>query len=212
MTTLDPTLLLLLIASLFVLVFGGLGYIRREGLSIQFALEAMALTALLVGGSWLLGIQLNPFLFLLLLYLITMRSRLTVDLANLLVRRGQYDLAFRLYNLGLAWWPDDSAKLIVLANRGAAELRSGQIDTAIETIEAILTTEKRPRLGLKYEAASRYNLGYAYEQKGEDAKSVAQYNEAIDLLPGSVYAQAAQAALRRRKQKGSVDRTGAPNA
>jgi hypothetical protein len=50
MLTLDPYLLLLLIACLFILVFGGLGYIRREGLSSQFALEAVGLTALLVGA------------------------------------------------------------------------------------------------------------------------------------------------------------------
>jgi len=47
------------------------------------------------------------------------------------------------------------------------------------------------------------NLGYAYEKKGEDAKAVAQYNETIELLPGSLYAKAAQSALNRRKQKGS---------
>ena len=120
----DPTLLLLLVASLFVLVFGGLGLIRREGLSLQFALEAIGLTILLVGGSWLLRISLDPFLFLAILYLVTMRSRLTVELANILARRGSYDPAFRLYNLSLAWWPDDSARLIVLANQGAAGLHA----------------------------------------------------------------------------------------
>jgi tetratricopeptide (TPR) repeat protein len=198
---LDPTFLLLLVACLFVLVFGGLGFIRREGLSVQFALEAVALTVLLVGGTWLLTIQLNPFLFLALLYLITMRSRLTVDVANFLVRRGQHDLAFRLYRLSLSWWPDAPSRLIVLTNRGAAEIRSGQVDTAIKTLEGVLEMERRARLGLKYEAACHYNLGYAYEKKGQDAKAVSQYNEAIDVLPGSLYAEAAQAALKRRKKK-----------
>jgi tetratricopeptide (TPR) repeat protein len=63
--------------------------------------------------------------------------------------------------------------------------------------------EKRPRLGLKYEAACHYNLGYAYEKQGQDAKAVSQYNEAIDVLPGSLYAKAAQVALERRKKKDS---------
>jgi tetratricopeptide (TPR) repeat protein len=205
MLNLDPTLLLLLIASLFILVFGGLGFLRREGLSIQFALEAVGLTVLLVGGSWLLDIELSPFLFLALLYLITMRSRLTVDVANFLVRRDQPKLAFPLYRLSLAWWPDAPSRLIVLTNRGAAQVYTGQIDAAIETLEGVLEMEQRPRLGLKYEAACHYNLGYAYEKKGEDAKAIAQYNETIDVLPGSVYAQAAQAALKRRKNASSAD-------
>lgn len=195
--------MLLLISCLFVLVFGGLGWTRREGLSLQFALEALGLTILLVGGSWLLGIPLNPFLFLALLYLITMRSRLMVDLANFLAKRRQRDVAFRLYRLSLAWWPDTASRLIVLTNMGAAELHGGQFDAAIQTLEAALAMETRARLGLKYEAACHYNLGYAYEKRGEDAKAVSQYNEAIDVFPGSVYARAAQAALERRKRKDS---------
>jgi tetratricopeptide (TPR) repeat protein len=196
-------LLLLLVACLFVLVFGALGYFRREGLSVQFALEAAALTLLLVGGSWLLRFDLNPFLFLGLLYLVTMRSRLAVDGANLLVGRKKYDLAFKIYRLCLAWWPDDASRLIVLTNRGAAEIRSGQVDIAIKTLESVLEMDKRPRLGLKYEAACHYNLGYAYEKEGQDAKAISQYNEAIDALPGSLYAKAAQVALERRKKKDS---------
>lgn len=205
MVNLDPTLLLLLVGSLFVLVFGGIGYLRREGLSVQFALEAIGLTVVMVGGAWLLNVQLNPFLFLMVLYLVTMRSRLTVDVANFLARRGNRDLALRLYRLSLAWWPDAASRLIVLTNKGAAELYSGQVDDAIQTLESVLVIEERPRLGIKYEAACHYNLGYAYERKGEDAKAVVQYNETIDLLPGSVYGQAAEAALKRRQKGGSGD-------
>jgi tetratricopeptide (TPR) repeat protein len=205
MVNLDPNLLLLLIGCLFILLFGGLSFIRREGLSAQFALEAAVLTALLVGGSWLTRIQLSPFLFLILLYLVTMRSRLTVDVANVLAERDKYDLAFRLYRLGLAWWPDASSRLIVLTNRGVAELRSGQVEEAIATLRSVLEVEERPHLGLKYEAACQYSLGLAYEKRGESAKAVQQYNEAIDTLPGSTYAQAAQAALKRRKKEQSED-------
>jgi tetratricopeptide (TPR) repeat protein len=203
MLNLDPTLLLLLVSCLFILVFGGLGYLRREGLSIQFPLEAIGLTILLIGGAWIIGVQLSPFLLLIILYLVTMRSRLTVDVANMLARRKRNDLAFKLYKLSLAWWPDPASRLIVLTNRGAAELYSGQIDSAIQTFEEVLQIKERPRLGLKYEAACHYNLGYAYEQKGEDSKAVTQYNETIDLLPGSLYAKAAQGALKRRNQKSS---------
>ncbi len=201
MITVDPYLLLILIGCLYILVFGGLGLVRREGLSIHFALESVGLSVLLIGGSWLLGTPINPFLFLILLYTVTMRSRLLVDVANLLAGRGNYDLAFRLYRLGLAWWPDASSRLIVLTNQGAAQLRSGQAEAAIQTLEDVLADEQRPHLGFKYEAACRYNLGLAYEQTGEPAKASQQYNQVVDLLPGSPYATAAQAALKRRKKQ-----------
>ncbi|MGD8397860.1 MAG: tetratricopeptide repeat protein [Anaerolineae bacterium] len=201
MIAIDPYLLLLLVACLYALVFGGLGLLRREGLSIQFPLEVAALTALSVGGSWLLGSPLSPFVFLLILYIVTMRSRLVVDLANLLASRERYELAYRLYRLGLAWWPDATSRLIVLMNLGAAYLRSGQVDTAIETLQGVLEGDSRLQLGLKYEAACHYNLGYAYERKGNECQAVGEYNQAIDVMPGSVYAQAAEAALKRRKDR-----------
>jgi len=154
-----------------------------------------------VGGSWVLGSPMNPFLYLVLLYVVTMRSRLVVDIANMLAKRGNHDLAFRLYDLGLAWWPDAASRLIVLVNRGAAQILRGQLEAAIAIFESVLETENRPRLGTKYEAACRYNLGYAYEKSGKKAQAVVQYNETIDVLPGSVYAKGAQAALNRRKEE-----------
>ena len=205
MLTIDPYLLLLLVACLFALTFGGLGFIRREGLSLQFALETAGLTAILVGGSWLVGTPMNPFLFLVLLYLVTMRSRWTVEVANLLAKRRNYGLAFRLYDLSLAMRPDAATRLIVLANKGAAQVHSGQIEEAIATLETVLETDRGQRLGLKYEAACRYNLAYAYELNGQEARATIEYNEAIEVLPGSVYAQAAQAAMKRRKKKESSD-------
>jgi tetratricopeptide (TPR) repeat protein len=201
--TFDPYLLLLLIACLFTLVFGGLSYLRREGLSVQFAVEAAGLTVLLVGGSFLVRQPLSPFVFLIVLYIVTMRSRLLVDLGNLVAKRGNYDGAFGLYRLALAVKPDEASRLIALVNRGAAELHSGDLDSAIMTLEAALEGEKRPRLGIKYEAACRYNLGYAFERKGEEARAVDQYNQVIELLPGSLYAQASQSALKRRQRRSS---------
>jgi tetratricopeptide (TPR) repeat protein len=201
MIAIDPYVLLVLIACLYTLLFGGMALMRREGLSVQFVFEVAILTVLLVGGAWLLGLNLSPFLFLIVLYLVTMRSRLVVDLANLLARRGNYDLAFRLYALGLAWRPDDASRLIVLTNRGIAECVKGDLDAAIHTLERVLAEKERPRLGAKYEAACRYNLGYAFEKKGEEALAVRQYNEVVDLLPGSMYGRAAEAALKRRSAK-----------
>lgn len=197
---LDPYLVLLLTASAYILVFGGLSFLRRESLSVQFALEAIAVTAVLVGGAWLLGLSLSPFLLLIVLYLVTMRARLTVDVANFFARRGKYDLALRLYGLGLALWPDSAARLIVLTNRGVAELLSGNGDAAVQTLEGVLVEKHRTHLGVKYETAARYNLGYAYEKRGEGARAVQQYNEVIDLMPGSLYARAAEGALKRRRE------------
>ena len=202
MLNLDPYLLLLLVACLFVLAFGVLGFMRREGLSVQFAVETAILTAIMAGGSWLIGRPLNPFVFLIILYLVTMRSRLVVDVANTLVRRGRKEAAFRTYDLALALRPDDAAQLVVRTNRGAALLHEGQVDDAIAALEGVLSDSQRAQLGMKYEAAAYYNLGYAYELKGEDTLSVAQYNKAMEALPGSLYARAAQSALKRRKQQG----------
>jgi tetratricopeptide (TPR) repeat protein len=201
MIQIDPNLLLLLIAALFILMFGGRSILRREGLSAQFAVEAVGITGLLVGGTMLLGITLNPIVFLLLLYLITMRSRLLVDAGNLLAQRGKYTAAFRIYDAGLTWWPDMASRLTILSNRGAAELRSGQVERAIGTLESVLAKDVRGNLGLRCEAATRYNLGLAYEQSGQAAKASEQYNETADLMPSSPFARAALAALERRKKK-----------
>ena len=148
----------------------------------------------------LIGPPLNPFVFLAVLYLVTMRSRLLVDVANLLARRGKHTVAMRLYGLGLAWHPDATGRLIVLANRGAAELHAGGASTAIATLTGVLAEANLPRLGIKYEAATHYNLGLAYETVGQWPLASAQYNEALDTLPGSPYARAAAAALKRHKQ------------
>ncbi|MGC8827073.1 MAG: tetratricopeptide repeat protein [Anaerolineae bacterium] len=199
--TVNPTILLLLLACLYVVVFGGLSFARREGLSGQFVLESALVTAVLVGGTWLAGVQLSPFLFLALLYLVTMRSRLIVDLANIFAQRYNFDYAFKLYQLGLSWWPDAASRLIVLANRGAAELLCGKVETAVETLEQVLDAQKRPHLGIKYEAACRYNLGVAYERIGNSAKAREQFNEVLELFPGSPYARAASRALERQREK-----------
>jgi tetratricopeptide (TPR) repeat protein len=200
MANIDQNLVLILTACLYIVVFGGMSLLRREGLSVQFALEAAALSILIIGGSWLLGVSFSPILLLVILYLVTMRSRLIVDLANLFARRERYPAAFRLYRLGLAWWPDAQSRLIVLANRGAAELYSNQTDAAMRTLGQVLQPENQPRLGPRYEAGTRYNLGLAYERKGETARAAELFNEVVDLLPGSPFARAAQDAIDRRKK------------
>lgn len=200
MAPIDPNLFLLLIAALYVLVFGGLSILRREGLSAQFALEGVGITGILVGGGMLLGAPLSPVVLLLLLYLLTMRSRLLVDLGNRLAQRGKTAAAFRIYDLTLALRPDAASRLIVLSNRGAAELHSGQVARAVQTLESVMDPRVRPNLGVRCEAVTRYNLGLAYDQNGQLAQALEQFGEAADLLPGSPAARAARAALDRRRK------------
>lgn len=202
---LDPTLLALLIGCIYIIAFGALSFLRREGLSLQFALEGIVVIAVLVGGSYLAGRPISPILLLIVLYLITMRSRLLVDVANVLARRGNAEGAGQLYRLALAVWPDRSARLTVLANRGAAELHSRQVDAAVQTMEEVLADHNLPRLGMRYEAMTRYNLGMAYQLQGEDARATDQLNRAIEVMPGSAAAQAARAALKRRKGPAAPD-------
>lgn len=77
--------ILLLEGLLFVVVFGALSLFRREGLSVQFAFEAIALAA---GLAAFTPLAVNPILFLIILYLATLRVRLLVDLGTLFAQRG----------------------------------------------------------------------------------------------------------------------------
>ena len=60
-------LLIGLIGLLYIVVFGVMSLLRREGLSIRFAVESVCLTAIVVILVWLTPVQIHPVLFLLLL-------------------------------------------------------------------------------------------------------------------------------------------------
>ena len=204
-------LILLLVAFLFILLFGGLSLLRREGLSNQFAMEVLALTALALLVSWGTGVPLHPLLFLTLIYLISMRSRLLVDLANFFLMRGNQGAAEYLYRLALRLAPDRATRLIVLINYGVLHLRRGNLAEAITTLRKVLAAESQGHLGLKYEAACRYNLALAYRRAGEEAKAICEFNEVIRLLPTSPYAREAEVALERgRKKKAGSDEAPGP--
>jgi hypothetical protein len=64
----------------------------------------------------------------------------------------------------------------------------------------VLEEAKGGGLGLKYQAASYYNLGLAYQRQGKEAAAVRQFNEAIGVFPNSIYARAAERALEQRRQ------------
>lgn len=204
----NPYLVLPLVACLFILLFGGLSLLRREGLSNQFAFEVLILTGIVLLVSWGTGAPLNPILFLILIYLVSMRSRLLVDLANFLLMRGNWEAAESLYRLALRLKPDMSTRLIVLINYGIMRLRQGNLEEAIAMLREVLAAKPLGRLGLKYEAACRYNLALAYRRSGEEAKAICEFNEVISLLPTSPYALGAKAALERgRKKKAGSNET-----
>ncbi len=204
----NPHLLILLVALLFILVFGGLPVLRREGPSLQLAVEVLVLTGLSIGASLLTGLSLNPILFLIFLYLITMRCRVLIDLGNLLSSRGRHQLALSVYRLAMRLGPDFPIRLMALISYSAVLVRVGALEEAIRILEAVLE-KGGERLQPKHESACHYNLGVAYLRLGKESQAVREFNETIDAWPLSPYAQGARAALERRRSTGRLVNTDA---
>ncbi|MEO0248597.1 MAG: tetratricopeptide repeat protein [candidate division WOR-3 bacterium] len=194
----NPHLLILLVALLFILIFGGLPVLRKEGLSLQLAVEVLILTAFGIGASLLTGLRLDPILFLIFLYLIVMRSRLLIDLGNLLASRGRYQQALSIYRLSMRLGPDLPVRLLALISYSAVLVHIGALEEAIRILEEVLK-KGGARLQPKHESACHYNLGVAYMRLGKESQAVHEFNEAIDAWPLSIYAQHAKAALERRR-------------
>ena len=196
-------LLLLLVGFVYVLVFGGLSWLRREGFSLRFAVEGVVITLIVAGLAAFTPLQMNGVVLILLLYVLTMRVRLLVDLANYLARRGQRAKASSVYELAWRLWPDASGRLILDINRGVLSLQEGNLDQAITLLQGVLAQAGSGYLGAKHECAAHYNLAVAYERKGLDALSVVEFNTALDTWPSSEYARRAAAALQRRSKRAS---------
>lgn len=189
------SIVLLIIGIAYILIWGLMSLLRREGLSMRFALESLAITLVFSLLAALTGFKLHPVVFLLLLYLFTMRARLLVDVANMFAQRRQYQRADTLYSLAKRLWPDPSSKLIILLNQGVSFLQRGEVDQAIAALKGLLQEAEGGYLGMKYEAAAHYNLGQAYRRKDMGAEAVRELNECIDVWPGSLYARRAQDAI-----------------
>jgi tetratricopeptide (TPR) repeat protein len=189
-----PSLLILLIGLLYLLGFGALSLGRRQGLSLRFAIEGLVVTV--VGAALASSLPVSPLLFVIVLYLVTMRARLLVDLGNWFTARKQYGRALNLYRIALHLWPDAVSRQIVLINRGVAELGMQEPEAAYLTLsEALADRDREGRTGAKYLAAGYYNLGLACHRTGREAEASRRFNEAIDALPSSIYARAASQAL-----------------
>ncbi|MCK4315942.1 MAG: tetratricopeptide repeat protein [Anaerolineae bacterium] len=192
-----PSLLILLIGLLYILGFGALSFMRRQGLSTRFAIEGLIVTT--IGAALAFAsVPIHPILFLAVLYLVTMRARLLVDLGNALTSRKRYDQALALYGFALRLGPDAVSRQIVLINRGVTQLQMQEPETAYLTLEEALADEGL-RPGAKYLAAGYYNLGLACQRTGREAGAIRHFNQAIDALPTSIYAHAARQALKGRQ-------------
>jgi len=198
-----PSLITLLVGALYILSFGVLSFLRRQGLSTRFLIEGLIITAAGVVLT-LVSVPLHPVLFLAIIYLVTTRVRLLVDLGNLFTNRQQYERALALFRLALRLWPDATSRQIVLINRGVTQLRMQEPEIAYLTLKEALANEEA-RQGAKYLAAGYYNLGLACRRTGREAEAIRRFNQAIDTLPHSIYAHGARQALKKKSQPPTGD-------
>ncbi len=190
----------LLLALLYIVLFGGLGLLRREPLSLRFAVEGLLFTALIYAIYWASGYLMSPVLFIILLYIVTMRAQVLVDAGNMVARMGKWNLARRLYSLGERLSVSDPSRWAARINTGACFLKEGRLEEAIRALTALVGNADKGNLPPKHEAACRYNLGLALMRSGQCAEAVHQLNEVIELLPGSLYAIGASAELKRYRK------------
>jgi tetratricopeptide (TPR) repeat protein len=199
----NPYLITIAAALLFILIFGGLPVLKKEEPSLQLVAGVLLLTALVIAASELTGVYLHPVVFLILLYVTTMRCRALVDLGNMLSSWGYHQRALSLYRLSMRLGPDSPALLSALISYGAVLVRVGALDEAVRVLEEVLEKWGED-LPPKHEAACHYNLGVAYMRMGNESRAVREFDQTIDAWPPSPYAQRASAALERRRSTGRL--------
>jgi tetratricopeptide (TPR) repeat protein len=199
----NPHLLTFVTGLLFILIFGGLPVLRREEPSLQLVAGVLILTALVIAASMLTGVYLHPIIFLILLYVSTMRCRVLIDLGNMLSSWGYHQRALSLYRLSMRLGPDSPALLSALISYGAVLVRVGALDEAVRVLEEVVEKWGED-LPPKHEAACHYNLGVAHLRMGNESGAIREFNETIDAWPPSPYAQRASAALERRRSTGRL--------
>jgi len=194
----NPYVVLVLEALLYALLFGALSWLRGEGLPARFAWEVVGVTALCLAVCRLAGTAMHPVLYLVIVYLVTMRTRLLVDLGNAFSARGRYERALAIFRLAEQVGGDRLSRTMAHINTAVVQIRAGRNEEAVAVLNAALALLPRGRGGPKYEAACRYNLGLAYLRLGQEASAVQHFNQVIELLPNSLYARGAESALRKR--------------
>ena len=197
--SLSLPLLLLLEGFLFVVMFGGLSLLRREGLSSQFAVETVFLTLVCAGITWLTPVAIDPLFFLVLIYVISMRIRLLVDGGTLFARRKQFKTSNAFFNLATRLFPDRSCRAIILVNHAASLIQQGDFDKSTGMLNEIIEKAKEGGVGIKYEAAAYFNQGVIYQKKNQDSAAIIAFNKVIEVFPVSLYAKKAEIALTKLK-------------
>ncbi len=197
----SATLIILLVGFAYVVLLGGLALLRREGLSMRFAVESVVLTLVISGLAAATGAAIDPVLFVILLYLVTMRVRLLVDIGNMLAQGRRTAWAGRVYDTAGRLWPDASSGLILQVNRATLFMQDNKLDDAIALFTDVLRQSGQGYLGVKYEAAAHFNLAVAYLRKDNPAKATIEFNAVIDTWPASLFARRAQDALNRLRAK-----------
>ena len=194
-------ILLALIGLSYIVIFVAMAIFRREGLTIRFVVESVGVTALAVIVVVFTPFHIHPVIFLLLLYLITLRVRLLVDLANAFAVRGNYNQAEKIYTFAARLWSDPGSDLIVKVNHAIMLLHNSQLDESIDLFNDTLSQANKGHLGSKYKAAAHYNLGVAYLRKNNPSMAMAEFNAVVESWPASFYARRAQDALERQRNK-----------
>lgn len=190
-------ILILFVGFAYVVLIGGLSLLKREELSAQFAIEAICITLVFCGLTAFLRIAIHPVLFLFILYLITMRVRLLVDIGTMFAKRRYFTQAESVFKLANSLWPDRLGNLAVRINTGVAHLQQGNFDEAVSIFKEIIQSGSQFRLGSKLEAAAHYNLGVAYLRQNKNAQAIAELNIVVESWPATEYARRASASLER---------------
>lgn len=191
----NTDLLIGILGGFFAILFGLISTLEREGISWQFVLEVVLLTSLAVGGGYLTGKPVNPFLFLLFIYLITMRSRLLADLANFISKRGRNREAISILEVAQRLFPDRPTRLIIQLNLGIVYLRNHQFEVSQSHLESVLEEAERGSLGIRNRTTCLYYVGHALLQQGQISRAKRSLRSAVNLFPNSPYGKAAAQSL-----------------
>jgi tetratricopeptide (TPR) repeat protein len=192
--------LILLLGFSYSLLFAVMAILRGEGFSMQFTLEGVVLTLIIAAGDYFTDSVVNPVLFLIFIYIFTMRSRLLVDLANLVSNRGRQRTAISILQTALRLLPDKSARLIIFVNMGIIQLRRKNPKSAQTIFETVFEDAHDGGLGMRHRAATHYNLAVALQKQGKEAMAVKHFRETAEGYPGSPFSKAAQNALEKRRK------------
>jgi tetratricopeptide (TPR) repeat protein len=185
------------IGLLYILVFSGISILRREQVSIRFVVESICITAATYVLVAYTPLQIHSAIFLLVLYGLTLRSRLLVDLANYFARSGKNKQADKVYQTASHLWPDETSRMIINVNRAIFYVQVNKLDESVALFTQLLNPTDKKNLSARYEAAVHYNLGVAYLRQDNHSLAEIEFNTVIETWPTSPYAERSQQALDR---------------